>query len=369
MRSVWNNERPGFLLQPFLFILFILSLIYRCVCWVRKTLYRVGIFRTRRLDAMVISIGNLTVGGTGKTPFTIAVARYLADQGLKVGVLSRGYRGKRDQDIQWVSDGQRILANPGEVGEEAYLMASQLDGVPVMVGRNRFKAGQKLLQQFRQDVLILDDGFQHIGLQRDLNLLIIDGSMPFGRLPVQGFLLPRGMLREPIRELRRASAVLVSRMEQCDHYPEIIRTIKKWHPGMPVFKIFSSARRLVHLTNHSEKEVDYLAGKSVLAFSGIGNPDSFRTLLEQLGGKIVHEEVFKDHHHYSAQDVQDLLKQARRHTADMLVTTEKDAVKLREYFGADAPVWVLQIRMERVEDRQRWEPFIREQIKDLLLSN
>lgn len=355
----------GRMISPLLGLLMLMSLVYGSICWIRLLLYRVGLFKTRRLDALVISIGNLTMGGTGKTPLVIALAEYLCRKGLKVGVLSRGYKGRRSEDLQWVSDGQQLLASPAEVGEEPYLIASHLKEVPVVVGKDRYRSGQSLLDRFKLDAVLLDDGFQHLRLHRDINLLLMDGTQPFGPPQSAERLIPRGVLRESPWGIRRASAVLVSRMEQCDQWPDVIRQIRYYHPQIPVFQIFSRPTKLIGLVSGQERAAASLKGQSVLAFSGIGNPTSFRFFLERLGAKVAAEVIFEDHHRYTLQEIKKLIQDARAEGAEVLVTTEKDGVKVREFlsFQINDPVWALRIELERIEDSQVWERFIGGHIK------
>jgi tetraacyldisaccharide 4'-kinase len=363
MRRLWNQKELGLLIRPVLGFLTLLSFIYGGVCWIRLFLYRFGILRTRRLNTRVISIGNLTVGGTGKTPLVIALADYLSRKGLKVGVLSRGYKGKRSEELQWVSDGQRVLTNPDEAGEEPYLMATRLKNVPVVVGRNRYRAGKRLLERFKLDAILLDDGFQHLRLHRDINLLVIDGTLPFGFPESEGRLLPRGMLRESLYGIRRASAVLVSRMEQCDQWSGILRRVRSYHPQVPVFGLFFKPTGLIELASGKVREITPFKGTSILAFSGIGHPASFRFFLEQLEAKIVAEVAFEDHHSYTAEEIKKLIRTAQASGAEVLMTTEKDGVKVRAFLSPDDPVWALRVDLDQIEDPQAWEHFIHEHIQ------
>lgn len=338
----------------------LLSVLYGGLCRIRAFLYRSGFFKVRRLEAVVISVGNLTAGGTGKTPLVIALGEFLRQQGLKVGVLSRGYKGRRQQDLQWVSDGQKLLSGPSKVGDEPCLIAGRLKDVPVLVGKDRFRAGRAMVERFKPDVILLDDGFQHLKLYRDVNLLVMDAAAPFGPAGADGRLLPRGRLREPVDALRRASAVLVSFKGQDERYPGILRRIREIHPDVPVFQAFFRALGLVHAATEEKKTLEDLKDQPILAFSGIGRPGSFRHFLEDLKAKVILEEIFRDHHFYTSTEIRHLLDQARSAGAKWLVTTEKDAVKVRELIGPDEPVWALRIGLDRIEDGRVWESFIRE---------
>jgi tetraacyldisaccharide 4'-kinase len=351
------------LIKPLLWFLIILSFIYGGVISLRIYLYRKGLFKVKRLGATVISIGNLTVGGTGKTPLVIALAEDLSRKGFKVGVLSRGYKGRRSRDLQWVSDGHGLLADPDQVGEEPYLIASRLKGVPVVVGKDRYRSGRSLLSRFKLDTIILDDGFQHLKLDRDINLLVIDGTLPFGFPQGEGRLLPRGTLRESPKGIKRASAVLVSRMEQSDQWGQIVQQVRFHHPDVPMFKVFFKPLSLINLSSEEHESLAFLKGRSVLCFSGIGHPASFRVFLERLGAKVLHEAAFEDHHRYTGRDIDSLIHTAREKGAEILVTTEKDGVKIRRFLNQTDPVWTLRMDIDRIEDRQAWDNFIDGHVK------
>lgn len=358
-----EQAKPGPLLRPILGFLTMLSWVYGGLCRIRLFLYRYGFLKVRKLDTRVVSIGNLTVGGTGKTPLVIALAEYLHRKGLKVGILSRGYKGERAEYPRWVSDGKTVLIGPRQAGDEPYLMALRLRSVPVIVGKDRYRSGQSLIDQFKPDVILLDDGFQYLRLHRDLDLLVVDGISPWGPGPAKEMLLPRGILREPLREVRRATAVLITRLEQCDQRPAILERIRFYHPEVPVFGAFFRPTVLIHPASGSERSVMSLKGQPVLSFSGIGQPPSFRGLLNRLDAQVVSEAIFEDHHVYTLEDLRELLQRAETVGAQILVTTEKDAVKIRDFLKPEDPVWALRIDLDRIEDPLLWERFIRERIK------
>ena len=190
-------------------VLHILSLFYGLVLKLREFCYGRHILTPRRLPCNVISIGNITAGGTGKTPMTIYVAELLKTLGYRVAILSRGYKGGSEKEIRVVSDGQKILMTPTMAGDESYLMAIRLSDVPIVVGRNRFAAGSLAVKRFQPDVIVLDDAFQHVKLQRDIDLVLVDRAQPFGN----GHVLPRGSLREPVSSLRRCAACILTRAD------------------------------------------------------------------------------------------------------------------------------------------------------------
>jgi tetraacyldisaccharide 4'-kinase len=317
-------------------LFFPIATLYGAAVRLRSRGYAAGVLRTTRLHAPVISIGNLTMGGTGKTPTTIALGKRLLDSGYRVAVLSRGYKGEHGGGPLLVSDGQRIHATANEAGDEALVIARNLPRALVAVARKRAQAGTWLEQHFGVDVHLLDDGFQHLQLHRNLNLLVVDATNPFG-----GGLPPRGRLREPLDSIRRADAVILSRTEVGHNYDELIERIRRHKPGIPCLLVH---QRLVSLRKLGEEEalpLEALTDVAVVAFAGIGNPAQFLTTLGQSGIRVVQFFPFPDHHHYRAPDYQRLVHECEKLDIKALITTEKDAEKLsasefglREVFAA-----------------------------------
>ncbi len=361
-------QRDGHPLASFLgweipsVLLAAISFVYGVACKIRVWSFRAGILRSRRLDCKVLSVGNLTTGGTGKTPIVIALAEYLSRKGISCAVLSRGYMGRRAEDIKWVSDGRAILTGPREAGDEPYLMAMRLTGVPIVVGADRFRAGTQLLRRHRVDIALLDDAYQHLYLHRDINLLLIDGTLPFGPGPFQGRLLPRGTLREPLSHIGRASAILVTRMEQTSSWNDIERMLRGLSPAVPIFRVYFNPTVLIHLESGEEAAPSLLKDQIVVTASGIGRPESFRFFLERLGAKVRGNLEWRDHHEYSRADVADMISVARERGAGYVVTTEKDGVKLKKFLKPSDPVWTLRVEVDRIEDAEAWERFISERI-------
>ncbi|GMT46477.1 MAG: tetraacyldisaccharide 4'-kinase [bacterium] len=272
----------------------------------------------KRLDGRVVSIGNLTVGGTGKTPAAIAVAREAINRNLRPCILTRGYKGKgRDSVI--VSKGDSPLASWSEAGDEAILMAERLKGAWVIKDSNRYRAG---LIANNRDVFILDDGFQHWRLHRDIDILIVDATNPFGN----GRMIPLGILREPIAEMKRADIIIINKTRKKED--ELEKTIRRYNEKAPVFYADYRVEGLVALDGRA-LSTDILKDKKVFAFSGIGNPGQFLNLLSELGASVVGHKAFKDHHCYSGRDIRKIIKRVREARAEIIVTTEKDMVKLR----------------------------------------
>ena len=314
----------------------------------RNFLFDRNILKKRSFPIPVICVGNLTVGGTGKTPMVIMLARMLEEHGWKPAVLSRGYGGKRKGRAAVVSDGHEILMGPREGGDEPVLMGRSLPGVPVIVARERSHAGRVAVDRFQADVLILDDGFQHRRLARDMDIVLLDAGRPFGN----GFLLPRGGLREPPTALRRADVVVMTSTEEEAASPP---------DDIPQIPVFSARRRPVALVKGPANETRLLAdlaGEKVCAFTGIARPESFRRILEPLCGGIASFLPFPDHHVYTARDVENIRQVWRDSSARILLTTEKDGIKLARFPDFFKDLYLLRIAMEITPSRREFEEHI-----------
>jgi tetraacyldisaccharide 4'-kinase len=288
----------------------------------------------------VVSIGNLTLGGTGKTPLTMWVARWYQQQGWRVAVLSRGYGARPPTRLRVVSSGHGPLVDWQAAGDEPYLLACCLPGVPILIGQDRYRTGRYAYEQFGVHVLILDDGFQHHALQRDLDIVLIDASNPFG----SGALLPRGILREPLQALRRADAIVLTRVEMAgETLPALCQQIRRCSSQQPIYCMATVAEALHRWDTSSAVELAALRQRRVVAFVGIGNPPAFVTTLTQLGAHVVALLVFPDHHPYTPEDWQTIGATVERQHAACLVTTEKDAVRLAPSWQASVPVYTLRI--------------------------
>jgi tetraacyldisaccharide 4'-kinase len=318
----------------------------------RLWLYRSRVRTIRRLPLKVISIGNLTAGGTGKTPHTALIAGHLHRKGLKTAVLSRGYGGTKMKEGAVISDEQSLVGTVEEGGEEPYWLAQKCPGVPVVVGRDRYQSGLACVQKWRTQWAVLDDGFQHIGLARDVNILLISASRPF----TVERLLPLGMLREPLAEMKRADMVLISHAERLDPAGrmEMGAQIQARCPSMPVY---FSEHRPSSLWRYPDKKrlpLSELAGRPLLAFCGLAEPESFLFSLKQLRTDPVRLVEFPDHYYYREKDKRDLETLSRSLKVRQLITTEKDALKLGHWEVADLQVLVLGIDVE-VRDSGFWE--------------
>ena len=324
-----------------------LSYIYAVVLKTRGWLYDCGFLRQKRLPCTVISVGNIVAGGTGKTPTVIWIAKYLQSEGFQVGVLLRGYGREGHHSVSVVSDGKQTLRSLTESGDEAGMIARKLPGVPVVVGSDRYTAGLEVIQLWghTNGVLILDDGFQRRQLARDVDLLTIDSSQPFGT----GKLLPAGTLRAPKSTLRRADILLLTRTDlatESVHFDQLA-------DGKQIFESCHRPTRLYQLTTGEACPLDLLKGQRILAVCGIGNPEAFAGTLRRFEPKAVELLAFPDHHRYSSADINDISARACEVRADIVVTTEKDSQKLESLVATTAslhaePVqfFVLEVELE-----------------------
>ncbi len=327
-----------------LFPFYLLSLPYGWAVHARSLFYSLGLLEIRTLPCPVISIGNITVGGTGKTPLVMALAKGLMKKGISVAILSRGYKGKRISKPV-VSDGKAIFLSPEESGDEPFLMARACEGIPVLVGKDRFTNGRIALQQFGVKGLLLDDGYQHLSLYRNINILLIDSHIGFG----DHTLLPRGILREPLSQLRRTDIFLLTKVES----PQTIRPLEKEiyqiHPSSQVFHSHYEPVSLVSPDDH-EEELHSLEGRKVLVLSGVANPAYFSSMLRKCGAEIIEEAVFPDHHRYTPEDLSSIERKSK--AADCIVTTEKDMVKLKELDVHHLPIRALRVKVKIWEEEE-----------------
>lgn len=315
-----------------------LSLLYGAVTRTRLSLYRRGTFHTTKLDPPVISIGNITTGGTGKTPLVEHVARMLAAQGKKVCILTRGY-GRKDPHLQViVSDGYGVLASPSEAGDEPYLLATKLTGLAAVISSaDRIAAGREAIKDFGSDCFVLDDGFQHLRLARDLNVVTIDATNPWGG----GRLLPHGRLRESVEGMSRADCVVLTRCDQVESVTALREEIARLINDRPIFE---SRMRMVRLSPLKNGGESITPPARVGAFCAVGNPSSFFASLREAGYEIAVEKSFADHHVYSQEEIDSLIDAAKERGATALITTAKDAVKLRG-LAFSLPCYVVEIEI------------------------
>jgi tetraacyldisaccharide 4'-kinase len=308
-------------------VLLFLSIIYGAAMRIRARLYATGLLPSRGLPCRVISIGNITAGGTGKTPTTIYVAQHIRDMGYRVAVISRGYRGRLESvGGGVVSDGRTIFKDAEEAGDEAYLMARVLKGIPVVVGRRRYDAAMLAVNRFQPDVIVLDDAFQHLKLKRDVDLVLLDRHAPYGN----GELLPRGTLREPASALQRADAIIFTRSETGS---EVNARDRIWRGRCPEFYTHHCpVVRMIDSTKGtfltSSKNISALKGQRVVAFAGLADNTQFFDTLRQSDCHLIQTIEYADHYRYDRRDLDRIAAEAKKLAAESVVTTLKDFVKI-----------------------------------------
>lgn len=302
--------------------------LYGGVIGVRNSFFDRGVFRVHDLGCRTISVGNLTVGGTGKTPLVIKTARELIDRGETVCVLTRGY-GRNSSGRVLVSDGTSVLSNATLAGDEAIEIAESQDGkIIVIADANRVAAAKWARERFEITRFILDDGFQHRRAERDVDIVCIDATAPGGPATstlAAGRMLPAGRLRESIDGLRRATSIVITRCDLSDHVDDLVAEIESIAPAIPIFRSQTVIRSLI---DENETDIPPERAGRALAFCGLGNPDAFFRSIDRIGVTIVGKKTFPDHHAYLRHDVEELVVAARIAGADTLLTTTKDAVKL-----------------------------------------
>ncbi len=302
----------------------------------RAALYRWGWLSQRKLPVFVVSVGNLTVGGTGKTPVVIRLAEWLLASGKRVAILSRGYRRTGSAPMLLVSNGEQLLAKAEEAGDEPYLMAQRCPKAIIAVGADRYAVGRWVLEQFPVDCVLLDDGFQHLGLHRDVNLLLIDATDAKGLRA----LLPAGRLREFPGAAARASMILVTR---ADDPASVAAVLERLGPAVrtlpPAVRVVFRAGGLVSVATGLQQPRDWCRGKKAILCSGIGHAASFRALAESLDVRVLDEMIFPDHYRYDQRDVRRLRDRAAELDAELVMTTEKDATKLSALLDSTKDEW------------------------------
>lgn len=350
--DIMDDRRGGAIARAVKCVLWALSQLYRVVMWARLRLYDMGIFRRPSLGCLTISVGNITVGGTGKTPVGEMLARSLSEKGRKVAILSRGYKskhprrgGKRGGADQYsprvVSDGKRVLLDADHAGDEPYLLARNLNGVAVLVDKNRVKAGRYAISRMGVDTVILDDGFQYLALGRRLDLVLIDCTNPFGN----GHLLPRGILREPLSALKRADYFLLTNTGGVEL--EAIRLkLRKVNPTAEIVETAYRPLYFEELTSGRREQPEFVRGKHVHVVSAIARPDSFEKTVEKLGARIRKRLRFVDHHRFSREEIHRILAEASAGGADCVLTTQKDAVRLPPLKSTPVPVLFLRVAVK-----------------------
>lgn len=328
------------------------SLVYRCAVFLRNGLFDLGILKQQKMKSPVISVGNLTVGGTGKTPLVIMLANFLREKGFRPAVLSRGYGSRTSETIRVVSDGKGILLDRADCGDEALLIARSCQGVAVLTGASRILTGRFANDRLGADILILDDGYQHRHVARDVNLLLMDGARPFGN----GFLLPAGPMREPKGALERADLIIATGSD--DGNARAFSPEGGTPQGIPLFRGIRRPKDVRRGATGQILPLASLNGTRVCAFSGIGSPGSFRKTLDSLGADVGCHLDFPDHYRYRGEDLRRIQEAASEAAASMIVTTEKDGVHLEDFPLFLERVFLLRIAMEIIPNEKAFHQWL-----------
>ena len=357
-----DDDQPS-LVRALLALLAAFSVVFAAAAALRRLLYRVGALRRFPLGVQVVSIGNVTAGGTGKTPVTEIFARTLAAEGRKVAILSRGYR--RKEAPFWVraftqvvspplvvSDGRHVLLDSTTGGDEPYMLASNLPGVAVVVDRDRVKAGRWAVNRLGCDTIILDDGFQYQRLKHSIDVLLVDATNPFGN----GRLLPRGILREPARRLKHSDIIFLTK---CKGDVSAVREeIRRHTAHAEIVECTHAPKLLKDVWSREEFPLEWLRGKTLCTLSGIASPKGFENSLRSLGAKVVWCERYADHHRYDSSEILYALNRTSDIGADALVTTEKDAVRFPRLESTPVRCLYLRIAIEIISGAENFASII-----------
>ncbi|NQX02435.1 tetraacyldisaccharide 4'-kinase [bacterium] len=347
-----------------------LSGIFRLVVQIRLLRYRRGWRPQQYLGTQVVAIGNITVGGTGKTPVVELLARTLRDRGRRVAILSRGYKSKKlERPQKWqdthgrpipaecmpkvVSTGRALLLDSKFAGDEPFMLARNLDGVSVVVDKNRVKGGLFAVGQLDADTLLLDDGMQYLDLAHSIDLVLIDAGSPFGTEA----LLPRGTLREPPKNLRRASYILITKCNGRSNEALITR-IRKYNRTAEIIECTHGPIYLEDVFTRERLPLEFLKDKWVGAISAIAVPEAFEGSLERLGARVEIRRRFSDHYRFSRKEVEKFMQRCVERDMGMIVTTEKDAVRFPKPASIDVPVYFLRIEVEILKGQEVWDDLI-----------
>jgi tetraacyldisaccharide 4'-kinase len=346
--SILKAPSPGFPVQVFLSFLTFLSWIYKFLIQGRALLYKTRFLKSQRLPCKVISVGNITLGGTGKTPLVEVLVHVFSTLGKKTAILSRGY-GRRPKSIS-IGDSKTSFR---KIGDEPAMLARKLKETLVLVGPNRFEAGMEALKNFHLDAFILDDGFQHLQLERDLDIVLIDATDPFGGR----YLIPRGFLREPVKNLSRADLFLITRSDEVGSIEEIYHTLRALNPHAPIWTGFYQPSTLRKFQDSLEVKLPSLTARKILAFSGIGNPSSFLNSLRKVGLSPLRFLEFPDHHPYSVRELKRIEDLALTLQVDYVITTEKDEVRMEGFKPRTDLFYVLGIRLQ-IQGSEEFQQFL-----------
>jgi len=346
------------------------SKLFKAAVKFRRWLYNVRIFRDATLGVQVIAVGNLTVGGTGKTPVVEKFARELRDAGRNVAILSRGYRSKPKPVHQWflnkillredttpprvVSDGKSLLLDSEMAGDEPHMLASNLKDVVVLVDKDRVKSGRYAIEKFGCDTLLLDDGFQYWHLQgRRHDVVLVDRQQPFGN----EHLLPRGTLREPPTHLARAHTIFITKSD--GQTGELRQRIAQFNPTAAIIECVHHPLYLEDVFSGQRQALDFLKGRRVASLSGIAQPESFEQSLTHLGAELVYSKRFADHHRFTQQEILNAINRSKKRQAELIITTQKDAVRFPKLDRRDLPILFMRVEIKIVSGADDFRDCVR----------
>jgi tetraacyldisaccharide 4'-kinase len=368
--EVMFEERNDFAAKVTRVLLFILSKIFTVVVKLRRFLYDMRIIRDYTLGIQVITVGNIVAGGTGKTPVVEKFARELQDAGRKVAILSRGYRSKppplhnrlidrllfRTESVppRVVSDGKSLLLDSETAGDEPYMLASNLKDVVVLVDKDRVKSGRYAIEKFGCDILLLDDGYQYwrlAGRRRDI--VLIDCQAPFGN----EHMLPRGTLREPHKHLSRADTIFITKSD--GNTAALRERIARLNPKAGIIECVHHPMYLEDLFTGERKELDFIRGRRVASLSGIAQPESFEKSLVKLGAELAYSKRFADHHRFSQQEVLNVINRSKKRQAEIILTTQKDAVRFPKLDRRDLPIYFMRVEIRILSGAEDFRDCVR----------
>lgn len=364
------GRAKGFRATLMRFLMLALSGVFRVLVQIRLWRYRRGWKPQTYLGTQVVAIGNITVGGTGKTPVVELLARSLRDRGRSVAILSRGYKSKKlDRPQKWpdqkggsipgenmpkvVSTGSALLLDSKYAGDEPFMLAKNLEGVAVVVDKNRVKGGLFAVGQLGANTLLLDDGMQYLDLAHSMDIVLIDSGAPFGTEA----LLPRGTLREPPKNLRRASFILITKCGGSSN-DELISRIRKYNKTAEIVECAHGPIHLENVFTRDRQPLEFLAEKWVGAISAIAVPEAFEGALEKLGARVEIKRRFSDHYRFSRKEVETFMQRCVERDMELIVTTEKDAVRFPKPTSIDVPVYFLRIEVEILKGQDVWDRLI-----------
>jgi tetraacyldisaccharide 4'-kinase len=365
------GRAKGFRAASTRFLMRALSGVFRGLVQFRLWGYRSEWKPQFHLGARVVAIGNITVGGTGKTPVVELLARSLRDRGRHVAILSRGYKSKKLRRPQvWhdrhgepiseelmpkvVSTRSELLLDSQYAGDEPFMLARNLKGVPVLVDKNRVKGGRFAIEHLGVDTMLLDDGMQYLDLAHSMDVVLVDAGSPFGTEA----LLPRGTLREPPRNLRRASYILLTKCDGRSN-DELIKRIRRYNPTAGIVECTHGPIYLENVFTGERQPLEYLKDKWVGAISAIAVPEAFESSVEKLGARVEIRRRFSDHHRFSRTDVEKFMQRCVERDMELIITTEKDAVRFPKPAAIYVPIYFLRIEVEILKGQEVWDDLVR----------